>query len=154
MGWILSWIKKPLPLFNTSEEESIVSAIVLAEQKTSAEIRVHIGKQKKVGDIVSAASIAFNKLGMQKTAERNGVLIFILPKSKQFAIVGDWGINSKVDALEWVEIRNQMQMHFQQNEFSEGVIHGIEKAGSLLSRYFKPSKANPNEVSNALSKDA
>ncbi len=154
MDWTLFWPKKPLPLFSASEEESIVNAIVLAEQKTSAEIRVHIGKQKKVVDVVSVASQSFNSLGMHKTAERNGVLIFLLPKSKQFAIIGDKGINSKVDGLEWVEIRNQMQVHFQQEEFLKGVIHGIEKAGSLLSRYFKPNKSNPNELRNALSQDA
>ena len=40
----------------------------------------------------------FRNLNMEDTQERNGVIIYVAVKSKQFAIYGDKGINEKVGA--------------------------------------------------------
>lgn len=66
-------------LFTESESAEIVSAIAQAELTTSAEIRVHISHKFKGDTIVAAAAETFAKLGMHKTAERNGILIFWCP---------------------------------------------------------------------------
>ena len=151
---ILLGFHKPHSFFNKAEEKEIVEAIVAAEETTSAEIRVHISSQRKIKNIVEAAQQTFNKLGMQKTEERNGILIFIVPESKQFAIWGDVGINSKVLPTAWDDIRNEMQTQFKQQHFKRGVISGISQSAKLLSAHFKPTDTNPNELSNEISTDA
>jgi len=95
-------------LFTQAESAEIVSAIAQAEVTTSAEIRVHISHKFKGDDIVAAASATFAKLGMQKTIERNGILIYLVPNTKQFAIFGDAGINAKMAPTDWDGIRDNI----------------------------------------------
>ncbi len=145
-------LKKPIKLFTETEESEIVAGIVAAENLTSAEIRVHISHSFQPIDAVKAATKTFKKLGMHKTADRNGILIYLAPYTKQFAIFGDEGINSKVvDGRQWDQMRDAMQNHFQQQQFKTGVLLGIQESATLLSQYFTPSDVNPNELSNELS---
>ncbi len=144
-------LKKPIRLFTETEESAIVAGIVAAENLTSAEIRVHISHSFKHTDAVIAATKTFKKLGMHKTAERNGILIYLAPHTKQFAIVGDEGINNKVAEGQWDQIRDAMQNLFQQQQFKAGVLLGIQESATLLSKYFAPGDINPNELSNEIS---
>ena len=144
-------LKKPIKLFTETEESEIVAGIVAAENRTSAEIRVHISHTHQTTDAVKAATKTFKKLGMHKTADRNGILIYLAPYTKQFAILGDEGINNKVAPGQWDQMRDAMQNHFQQQQFKTGVLLGIEESASLLSKYFAPGDINPNELSNEIS---
>lgn len=141
-------------LFTEAESAEIVSAIAQAEETTSAEIRVHISHKFKGDDIVAAASETFAKLGMQKTIERNGILIYLVPNTKQFAIFGDAGINAKMAPTDWDGIRDNMQAKFRNHNFKGGVILGIQEIGEILAIHFPPTDSNPNELSNQLSTDA
>ena len=77
------------------ERTLLVNAIKEAEKMTSGEIRVHI--EPNCGKNVIARAIkVFKKLKMNKTALRNGVLIYVAYESKQFSIIGDKGINEVV----------------------------------------------------------
>ena len=151
---ILLGFHKPKPLFTKTEEQEIVAAIAAAEETTSAEIRVHISTKSKNSDVLVEAKATFDRLGMHKTEERNGILLFLVPANKQFAILGDEGINSKVIPEAWDQIRDRMQSHFKQQQFKEGVLFGIHQAGALLSDHFQPRLTNPNELSNEISTDA
>ena len=55
------------------DQQRVVEAIGTAEKQTSGEIRVHI-QPKAHGDIRAVAERTFERLGMTKTALRNGVL--------------------------------------------------------------------------------
>lgn len=77
------------------EEKKIIEAIRSAEGQTSGEIRVHIQKTLTLPVYEEAAKV-FLKLGMNKTDLKNGVLLFIVPNKRQFAILGDSGINKLV----------------------------------------------------------
>ena len=75
-------------LFTPEQKQQIVAAIKEAEKNTSGEIRVHIDKKCKE-DVLDRAAFLFDTLSMQKTAERNGVLIYIATEDRQLAILGD-----------------------------------------------------------------
>jgi len=67
------------------DHERIVRAIAAAEQQTSGEIRVFV-QHGEVADAIEAAQGRFEKLGMTATSERNGVLIFVAPRSQKFPL--------------------------------------------------------------------
>ncbi|HRJ15503.1 MAG TPA: TPM domain-containing protein, partial [Saprospiraceae bacterium] len=69
-------------LFSTEEEARIIDAIREAEQQTSGEVRVHVEKNLR-GDAMKEAIRTFRKLGMHRTAQRNGVLIFLAPERRE-----------------------------------------------------------------------
>ena len=94
-----------IDFFTKEEGDRVIAAIRIAETNTSGEIRVHIEAKCK-GDILKQAQKTFKKLGMQKTAARNGVLFFIAPERRGFAIVGDEGIDAVVPENFWDDVKN------------------------------------------------
>ena len=137
--------------FNRQEEEQIVRAIRTAERTTSGEIRVHIHTDKLDLGILDEAANTFTRLGMDKTAEHNGVLIYFAPKEKVFAIIGDKGINEQVPAHFWDEVKDTMQTHFKQQLFAEGIEKGILLAGEQLQTHFPWQEDDENELPDEIS---
>lgn len=136
--------------FNKEEEQQIIEAIRKAEKNTSGEIRVHL-EEKIKEDVLDAAVKTFYKIGMHHTAENNGVLIFLVPKERKFAIIGDRGINEKVPPGFWDEVKELMQAHFRKGEYAKGVCEAIEMAGQKLKQYFPYKSEDQNELTDDLS---
>jgi len=130
----------------------IEQAIAEAEKDTSGEIRVHVETEFK-GDILDRAAAVFAKIEMQKTELRNGVLIYFGIKNRQFAILGDAGINKAVPADFWDKIKGVMEIHFRNSEFSTGLATGVKMAGEQLKKHFPWKTGDTNELSNELSFD-
>lgn len=91
-------------LLSKESKEALVRAIRTAEKNTSGEIRVHLEQVCK-GDPCLRAAYVFSRLGMFRTKDRNGVLIYLALKSHKFAIIGDSGINEKVGAVSGMRSR-------------------------------------------------
>jgi len=133
---------------STLDQKRIVDAIASAEGRTSGEIRVHVQKRIGATDIRNLAERTFERLGMTKTAERNGVLLFIASEDRQFTILGDSGIHDKVPAGFWDDVIAKLTSRFKAGEFSDGIIEAIEAAGEHLAAYFPRSEKDVNELSN------
>lgn len=137
--------------FLTSEEEKeIVEAIGIAEKNTSGEIRVHIEKENSIAPIDRAVAV-FHQLNMEKTKERNGVIIYVAVKSKHFAIYGDEGIHDKVGDDFWDTTKDIMMTHFKMGNFKQGLIDGVLKAGEQLQKHFPHHDDDTNQLSNEIS---
>src|SRR5436190_24237866 len=130
---------KPQEFFSKLEHDEIVGAIREAESKMCGEIRIFVSRKER-HDPVPAAQRRFEKLGMTKTKERNGVLIYLVPRVRKFAIIGDVAIHQKCGESFWKEVANEMTEHFRKNEFTSGIVHGIRRAGALMASHF-PRKA-------------
>jgi uncharacterized membrane protein len=133
------------------EQARIIEAILAAEAETSGEIRVHLSADSCRSGVLNCAAHWFEHLKMHKTALRNGVLFFLSVKDRQFAIIGDAGINSLVPEDFWEDIKNTMSVRFKKGLFAEGLSEGIRIAGNRLKAHF-PGQANDiNELPNDLS---
>ena len=133
------------------EEQEIVEAIRMAEKETSGEIRVHIEKTTSIDAFVRALEV-FHLLEMDKTALKNGVLIYVAVKDRTFVICGDQGINELVPNNFWDTTKEVMASRFKNGNFKEGLIEGITKAGNQLKKYFPYQEGDTNELSNEISK--
>lgn len=131
------------------DKKSVVKAIQSAEEITSGEIRVHIDK-KGGKDPFKEAKRVFERLGMTKTKERNGVLIYLCFTRKQIAILGDQGINEKVPEGYWDELYRSMATAFRNEQYGQGICEAIERIGEKLSAHFPVNADNPNELSNEI----
>lgn len=125
--------------------DEIVAAIREAEQKTSGEIRVFVS-HKEIADPVAAAQAEFARLGMMKTRERNGVLIFVAPRTQKFAVIGDEGVHRLCGDGFWQAMAVEMAGHFHKSDFTPGLIHGVRKAGELLAQHFPRRPDDRNEL--------
>lgn len=126
-------------------EDEIVAAIQAAERKTSGEVRVFISRQS-VADPVAAAQAEFTRLGMEKTRERNAVLIYLAPGPRKFAVIGDQGVHARCGDAFWQELARSMTAHFRAAEFTEGIVQGIKRAGELLAEHFPRRPDDDNEL--------
>jgi uncharacterized membrane protein len=125
----------PKKLIQQLPHDTIVGAIREAEQKTSGQIRVLIS-HKSVADPVAAAQKEFIRLKLNHSSERNGVLIFVSPRTHKFAVIGDAGVHAKCGDVFWQELTSVMTEYFRKSEFTEGIIHSVRKAGEMLAEYF------------------
>ena len=128
------------------DHERIVQAIRDAEAKTSAQIRVYLQRGELEGDPLGPAQKRFEKLKMHKTAERNGVLIFIAPRAQKFAVVGDEGIHQRCGGAYWQHVVDGMREHFRREEFSDAIVTGISGVGLALAKHFPRSATGTNEL--------
>lgn len=136
-----------MAFFTTQEQESITKAIAEAEKATSGEIRVAI-EEHCTGNPLARATQYFAELGMDKTAQHNGVLIYMAIADHKFAIIGDRGINKVVPEDFWETTQVAMKAHFMAGNLAEGIIAGIALAGEKLALFFPYQKDDINELSN------
>ena len=141
---------KASSFFTKEQQARILASVREAEMATSGEIRVHI-ETTCPEDVLDRAAWVFKKLGMHKTAERNGVLFYLAVSDRKFAIIGDAGINTKVPAGFWNEISELLQKNFREGKFTEGLSEGIVLAGKQLKIHFPYSKDDVNELSDDIS---
>jgi len=137
---------------NQLEQDKIAAAIGRAEKKTSGEIRVFITRHEPK-NVIAAAQEHFNELGMANTKERNGVLIFVAPRIRQFAVIGDSGVHQRCGDEFWTATAAEISNYFKRAEFTEGLLHGISKAGDLLAKHFPHRRDDTNELPNEVARD-
>jgi uncharacterized membrane protein len=134
------------------EEQRIVTAIEAAERVTSGEVRVHLNDTCS-GDPLRDAQKQFQKLGMHRTAERNGILFFIALESHKFAVVGDSGIHAKVGQSFWEGIRDHMVPELKEGRWVGALELGIAEAGRALAEHFPhQGSKDRDELSNEVSR--
>jgi uncharacterized membrane protein len=143
---------KASTFFTKEQQAKIVAAVKEAEENTSGEIRVHIETSCK-GEVLDRAAWIFGKLGMHKTAQRNGVLFYLAVEDRKFAVIGDAGINAKVPEGFWDSIKEHLAKEFKSGRFTEGLSTGIIEAGKHLKRHFPHQKDDVNELSDEISFD-
>lgn len=136
-----------------AEKHRITNAIRLSEANTSGEIRVHIENYCNTATIVRAEKV-FHALNMQQTKNRNGILIYIAVKDKQFAIVGDEAIDHSTPIDYWTLLCNELAVNFKNGLFADGIVNIVEQVGKELHLHFPLlQKENPDELSNEISFD-
>lgn len=139
-----------MSIFSEKEQELISNAVESAERYTSGEIRICVEKTCSE-PVLDRAANYFKKLGMDKTAQRNGVLIYIATKDHQFAIIGDAGINKLVPHDFWDSTKDTMLAYFKEGDLTAGIIAGIKMAGDQLKTYFPYLDGDVNELPNEIS---
>jgi uncharacterized membrane protein len=143
---------KASSFFTREQQDQIRAAIKEAEETTSGEIRVHI-ETSVAGNVLDRAAWIFNRIGMHNTAERNGVLYYLAVTNRKFAVIGDEGINARVKAGFWDEVKVLLEEHFNDGKFTEGLVKGILLTGLQLKEHFPHRKNDINELPDDISFD-
>ena len=83
------------------------------------------------------------------TENRTGILIFISYFEHIVEVIGDTGINEKVNQEEWVYVVDLIVDGIKKKDPAGGIVRGVERCGELLKTagVDKPPD-NPNELSD------
>ncbi len=143
-------MSKASKLLTKEQKQVIVSAIQRVEKSTSAELRVHF-EDKCNSDVLDRAVQVFAKLGMKKTAARNGVLIYVSVVSRKSAIIGDESVNACVHKEFWSECDSSMRSSFAEGDYVEGVCNALSMLENELKEHFPYQSDDVNELSDEIS---
>jgi uncharacterized membrane protein len=138
---------------NQLEHNRIVNAIREQEARSSGQIGVYIQRGELSGDPVEAAQARFQKAGMYKTRHRNAVLIFIAPRARKFAVVGDEGIHTRCGNELWNGVVEKMGTHFKQERFTDALVDAIHDLGNVLAQQFPRTGGETNELADDVIED-
>ncbi len=144
-------IFKKRPFFTEEEKQLVVNAIREAERQTSGEVRVFVESNNVYVDPMDRAAEVFYKLKMDKTEDRNGVLLYIAMKDKQLALFGDEGIYNATGEIFWNDAVKQMITNFSKENITKGMVDTILTIGKTLHEKFPFDKTNdknelPDEI--------
>jgi uncharacterized membrane protein len=140
-------------LFSSEDLEAIAAAVAAAERATSGEIRVHLERRLPPGDgdALARATEIFTRLGMQATADRNGVLIYLALDDHKLAIAGDAGVHARVGDEYWQRIRDAMVERLRRGQPRDAVVYAVSEVGDVLRRFFPRRPDDRNELSDRVS---
>jgi uncharacterized membrane protein len=114
--------------FSHPEQQAILEAIRLAEQKTSGEIRIF--------DPLDRAAEIFWGLKMDMTKDRNGVLVYVAMRDHQYAVLADQGIHEKVGQEFWNREVELMAAHFRKAAPADAILSVVKDVGIALHKHF------------------
>lgn len=143
---IFSFFTKKQDWFTQSEHAAVIEAIRASEKRTSGEIRVFVESRCSYVDPVDRAVEVFFGLKMEKTEDRNGVLLYIAMKDHQLAVFGDKGIHEKVGTDFWNKEVSQMLSSFSRENYAEGIVKIITDIGDALVTHFPYENEDRNEL--------
>ena len=143
---------RPKTFLSNEEKHQIVNAIRAAEAKTSGEIRVHLDRHCKGGSPVDAARAMFDRLAMHATREKNGVLIYLAVHDHVFAVVGDSGLDGKLEQSFWDGVRERMSAAFAKDEFGAGIAASVREIGEGMAAKFPHPAADTSSLSDQVSR--
>ena len=130
--------------------EAIARAVTRAERHTSAEIRVHLDHACP-GEALQRAIKVFERLGMHKTGQRNGVLVYISVTDRKLAIVGDTGIHERVGEDYWQVLVFGVLVRMRQQGPRHGLEHALAEVGRALGHHFPRRPGDKNQLSDEVS---
>lgn len=134
------------------ELEKISEEIRYQEQRTFGELRVSIKLKKGFLDrkrsIRELAIREFYRLGMNNTRDKNGILFFLLLSDREFYILPDEGISSKLPQSFLDELAKKTEQYFREKNFFEGIIFTLKECGNVLAEHFPRKPEDKNELSD------
>jgi len=154
MGRHPRWARR---LFRNEDFDAIARAIASAEAHTSAEIRVHLerrvprGPDGAPGNVLKRARHVFAHLGMHRTRERHGVLIYLAVEDRRFAIVGDEGIHARVGEAYWASVRDLLAERLRSQKPADAILATIAELVGALQEHFPRRPDDRNELGDPVS---
>ncbi|HEY6063909.1 MAG TPA: TPM domain-containing protein [Chitinophagaceae bacterium] len=133
---MLPLLRKKIKFFTEEESRLIVKAIRHAEHQTSGEVRVFVESRCSWVDAIDRATEVFFSLKMDKTEQRNAVVVYVAVKDRQLAVFGDEGIHHKVGDAYWNKVVGEMLTSFNTNNYAEGISNCVIQIGEALKTHF------------------
>jgi uncharacterized membrane protein len=127
---------KKKQFFSEEERKLIVEAVGDAEKRTSGEIRVFIESRCKYMDAIDRAAEIFFGLKMEKTDDRNAVLVYVAIKDRQLAVFADEGIHKKLGQEYWNNEIKRLISNFNRENYAVGIRQSVTAIGEALHSNF------------------
>jgi putative membrane protein len=101
--------------------------------------------------VAQRAAEAFLSEEVFNTRDRVGILIFLSLMERRVVVLGDAGINARIDHAEWSGVRDIVVDGIRDGRPADGIIEGVRRCGALLvDRGFAIAADDVNELPDRL----
>jgi putative membrane protein len=127
------WLPLDVAILTLATASAFLAGIALARFIPVVR-RFFAGKALIERRVNARAAGAFLSEEVFKTRERTGILIFVSVLERRALVLGDSGINAKVEKSEWQDIVDGMTRLIGSGDPAGALLGAIGKAGELLAR--------------------
>lgn len=107
--------------------------------------------RKRIGEAVRERAIrAFFEKSLHKTREENGILIFISLLERKVWILGDVGINERIEPSFWRHFAVELSRGLKEDRACEVLCGIITACGTELARHFPRKSDDTNELTDEI----
>ncbi len=140
----------PPPILTPEAEAAVVDAISAAEAGNHAEIRVHLDR-KAPGEPMESARRRFFELGMHRTREATGVLLYVALADHRVAVYAGGGVYRHVEPDVWQPVVDAVTAGFGRGDPGGGLCAGLALIGDIARRAVPGEDAAGDELPNTVS---
>lgn len=130
-GWTWSWLYTPAALATAMTLGGVVGAALTLIEPIRRRVA---GAGEMEENVHRRAAVAFIEEEIFDTRDRTGILLFVSLFEHRIEVVGDVGINAKVEQEEWLEVVGLVRDGVRSGSLAAGLVDAIEKCGDLLHR--------------------
>jgi putative membrane protein len=148
-GWGLGWLYTPWGVVLTTLGAGLLGALLATY--VSPVQRLLAGGDLLDETVHRRALQSFVEEEVFATRDRTGILLFVSLQEHRIEVIGDTGINKRVEPNDWAEIVERIRRGIRNDNLTEGLVEAIGMCGRLLER--KGVNIRPddeNELSNTV----
>ena len=138
--------RKKSQFFTAEQQHQMVLAVQQAEKNTSGEVRIFVESKCEYMNAVDRAKEIFFHLKMEKTKDRNAVLLYMAMDDRQLALFADEGIYQRLGQEYWDEKVKKITSAFTKDDHTDGVCMVVTEIGEALKTEFPYQSNDKNEL--------
>jgi uncharacterized membrane protein len=127
---------KKKQFFTPEQQAKMVEAIKEAERNTSGEVRVFVESRCEYVNPVDRAQEIFFNMQMEKTKDRNAVLLYMAIDDHQLALFADEGIYTRLGKEFWDAEVKKIISEIKKDHLVEGICEIVLDIGEALRQQF------------------
>ena len=131
-------------------EAALIAAIRDAERGNRGEVRVHLEGSRWWQEPLERARQLFHKLGMDRTRDGTGVLLYVSVPDRKGAVYAGPGIHGAADAAFWQEVMDSVAAGFKAGTPTDGLVDAVGRIGDLLRASAPGDDSAGNELPDAV----
>ncbi len=131
-GWGFGWLFAAWGLALATLAGGVVGALLAAFVRPLK--RLLAGADRLDRAVHRRAMAAFVEEEVFATEERTGILLFISLFEHRIEVIGDSGINARVEPEAWEGIVERLRDDIRGGHFTDGLVEAIARCGALLER--------------------
>ena len=112
--------------------------------------RLFTNEARATGTAHEQALIEFQRLGLHRTAGRNGTLLFVSLFERRVVVLGDEAIHARVGDAHWTATTAAVLDGVAAGRLADGLLAGVQACGAVLCEHFPRAGADRNELPDHL----
>lgn len=112
--------------------------------------RLFLSPSEAEEEVEEAATTSFYGEGLYRTRDENGILLFISVLEQKVWVLGDRGINARINPAEWEEIVTELTTGIKAGNQGEVLCRAVRRIGALLKTHFPYRRDDTDELHNLI----